>query len=91
MYEVIPVSVRQEIIILFEQRKTVNEIATLTGFDAQTILEFLTKEGYWSENCSGCTIKRCYDCPGLEELGRPVSIQDRIDFIARMKNDSKRT
>lgn len=88
---VIPVSIRQEVIVLFKKRNTVREIADLTGFDKQIILEFLTKEGYWTENCIECKIKRCYDCPGLEELGRPVSIQDRIDFLARMKNDKERT
>ena len=83
--QLVPVSVRDEIIVLFKKRHTIREIADLTGFNKQTILEFLTKEGYWSQNCSSCVIKRCYDCTGLEEFGRPVSVQDRIDFLARMK------
>ena len=28
----------------------------------------------------------CYNCKGLEEFGKPISVQDRIDFIARTKN-----
>ena len=88
---IIPLTVQHELIVLFKKDKTVSEIAELTGIDKQTILEFLTKAGYWSDNCSECTVKRCYDCRGLESLGRPISTQDRIDFIARMKNDPKRT
>ncbi len=89
--ETIPSSMQQEIIVLFKKDKTVREIEELTGFNKQDVLLFLTKEGYWSENCSGCVVKRCYDCPGLSELGKPISTQDRIDFIARMKNDKERT
>lgn len=87
--EIIPSCTRQEIIVLFKKDKTAREISKITGFDKENILEFLTKEGYWSENCSGCVVKRCYDCPGLSELGRPISTQDRIDLIAEMKNDKK--
>lgn len=87
----IPMDVQHEIIVLFKKDNTVREISELLGYDKQDILFFLTKKGYWSDNCSGCTIKRCYDCMGLEELGRPVSVQDRINFIARVKNDTKRT
>jgi len=83
--ETIPSSMEQEIIALFKTDKTAREIAELTGFDKQVILEFLTKKGYWSEYCSECVVKRCYDCPGLNTLGRPVSIQDRIDLIAKMR------
>ena len=89
--DIIPSSMQQEIIILFKKDKTAREIAELTGFDKQTVLEFLTKENYWSEYCSGCTVKRCYDCSGLRELGKPISMQDQIDLIARMKNATKRT
>lgn len=91
MMDTIPSSMQQEIIVLFKKNKTVREIADVTGFDKQAILEFLTKEGYWSVNCSGCVVKRCYDCIGLYELGKPISIQDRINFIAEMKNDSNKT
>lgn len=87
----IPTDVQSEIFALFQKNRTVREIAKQLGYDKQDVLEFLTKKGYWSDNCIECTIKRCYDCPGLEALGRPVSIQDRIDFIARMKNDKERT
>lgn len=81
----IPSSMQQEIVILFKKNETVRTIAELTGFDKQDILEFLTKEGHWSDNCSECVVKYCYDCPGLSELGRPISTQDRINAIARMK------
>lgn len=87
----IPLVVQHEILILFKNDKTAREIAELLGYDKQDVLSFLTKKGYWSDNCSECNVKRCYDCPGLEELGRPISIQDRINLIARMKNDKKRT
>ena len=89
--EIIPSIVQQEIIVLFKKDKTVREIAELTRFDKKQVLEFLTKNGYWSENCSECVVKRCYDCPGLSELGKPISIQDQINIIARMKNDAGRT
>ena len=91
MMDTISSGMQQEIIVLFKKNKTVREIAGVTRFDQQTILEFLTKEGYWSKNCSECVVKRCYDCPGLSELGKPVSIQDQIDVIAKLKNDKKRT
>lgn len=87
----IPTDVQHEIIVLFHKDKTVREISELLGYDRQEILYFLTKKGYWSDNCSECQVKRCYDCPGLEELGRPISVQDRINFIARTKNDTQRT
>ena len=87
----IPTDVQHEIVVLFRRDKTVREISELLGYDKQEILAFLTKKGYWSDNCSGCSLKRCYDCRGLEELGRPISVQDRINFLARMKNDPKRT
>lgn len=89
--DTIPSNMQQEVILLFKKDKTAREIAELTGFDKQDILEFLTKKGYWSDNCSECVVKRCYDCIGLSELGRPISIQDRIDLIAKLKNDEKRT
>lgn len=81
----LPTDVQHEIIVLFKEEKTMREISELMGYDKQVILEFLTKKGYWSNNCSGCRLKRCYDCRGLEELGRPVSIQDQINFIAGTK------
>ena len=85
--EALSSSVHQEIIVLFKEDKTVHEIAELLKLYKQDVLLFLTKEGYWSENCSGCVVKRCYECPGLSELGKPISTQDRIDLIARMKNE----
>ena len=88
--ETIPSTMQQEVIVLFKKDKTVREIADATGFDKQDILRFLTKEGYWSEYCSECVVKRCYDCPGLSELGKPISIQDRINLIAKMKNDTNK-
>ncbi len=85
--EALSSSVHQEIIVLFKEDKTVHEIAELLKLYKQDVLLFLTKEGYWSENCSECVVKRCYECPGLSELGKPISTQDRIDLIARMKNE----
>ena len=85
--KVVPEIRRNEIIALFNKNCTVREIANRTRIDKQIILEFLTKENHWSNNCSGCSIKRCYDCPGLSELGKPISIQDRINFIAKTKNE----
>lgn len=73
------------IIELFRAGQTVNEIAERVQQDAHQILLFLTAKGFWSEYCSGCEIKRCYDCKGLAELGKPISIQDRIDIIARLR------
>lgn len=84
--EVIPALLQQEIIVLFKQDKTAREIAERTGFTKEDILFFLTKESHWSKYCSSCVLKRCYDCQGLQELGKPVSIQDRINFMANNKN-----
>lgn len=89
--DTIPSTIWQKVVTLFHQSKTTREIGELTGINKQTILELLTKKSYWSKYCSECTIKRCYDCPGLSKLGKPVSIQDQIDVIASMKNDPKRT
>jgi len=84
--ETIPQEVQQEIMLLFKQQKTVREIAEITGHDKRDILLYLTKLGKWSAYCSGCVLKRCYDCKGLEELGKPISIQDEIDFLAMLKD-----
>ena len=89
--ETISFVVQQEIIVLFKKNNTVTEIAEQTEYSKQDVLEFLTKEGYYSENCSGCVVKRCYECPGLSELGRPISIQDQINLIAKLRNEKKRT
>ena len=84
--ETLPQEVQQAATLLFKQKKTIQEISELTGYDQKEILLYLTKIGCWSQYCSTCVIKRCYDCKGLEELGKPVSVQDQIDFIARSKN-----
>ena len=85
----------QELILnLFKSQKTVREIAEATGYDKREILLFLTGIGKWSQYCSTCVLKRCYDCKGLEELGKPISVQDEIDLLARlkdMKNDNQQT
>ncbi|KKN01810.1 hypothetical protein LCGC14_1123920 [marine sediment metagenome] len=77
---------KTEILKLFREMFTVNQIAEKTNVDRKEILLFLTKEGHWSKACSSCVIKDCYNCKGLEEFGKTISIQDRIDFIARVKN-----
>lgn len=70
---------------LFRQGKTVREISTETGLDEKEILLTLTKSGLWSPYCSECVVKRCYECKGLSELGKTVSIQDSIDAVAALK------
>lgn len=77
---------KTEILRLFYDMLTVNQIAEKTHTDNKEILLFLTKEGHWSKVCSSCVIKDCYNCKGLEEFGKTISVQDRIDFIARAKN-----
>lgn len=81
---------KTDILKLFREKFTVNQIAEKTSIGRKDILLFLTKKGFWSEFCSSCAIKNCYNCKGLEELGRPISVQDRIDLIARMKNATKK-
>ena len=75
----------QEVIRLFRTGKTVREIAEATKIDKREILLHLTKLGLWSKYCSECVLKRCYDCKGLSELGKPVGIQDKIDLIVDLK------
>ncbi len=77
---------KTELLKLFQEKFTVNQIAEKTKVDKKEILLFLTKENCWSQFCSSCVIKDCYNCKGLEEFGKPISVQDRIDFIARTKN-----
>ena len=81
---------KTEALKLFHKKFTVNQIAEKTDVDSKEILLFLTKEGCWSQFCSSCVIKDCYNCRGLQEFGKPISVQDRIDFIARMKNATKK-
>ncbi len=88
--EIISFVVQYELVVLFNKNKTVTEIAERLGYNKQDVLEFLTKEGYYSENCSGCVVKRCYECPGLSELGKPISIQDQINLIAKLRHEKKR-
>ena len=73
---------------LFKQGKTVREISDKIGYGSQDILVFLTGKGLWSIYCSGCVLKRCYDCPGLSELGRPLGVQDAIDLKVSIKKSS---
>jgi len=90
--ETIPRETQAKILELFRKEKTVSEIATLIGYEKKEILLWLTKSGFWSKYCSECVLKRCYDCRGLSELGKPVGIQDQIDlisYLARPKNDPK--
>ena len=78
----------KKIISLFKKNLTVNEIANKTGVSAKNILLWLTSKGFWSQYCSSCMLKRCYECRGLQELGKPISTQDQIDLIANFrKND----
>lgn len=73
---------------LFKQGKTVREISNQIGYTSQDILVFLTGKGLWSIYCSGCVLKRCYDCPGLSELGKPIGVQDVINLKASIKKSS---
>ncbi len=85
-------ALKTEILKLFREKFTVNQIAARLfvlkqiKIDPKEILLFLTKEGCWSRFCSSCVIKDCYNCKGLEEFGKPISVQDRIDFTAQVKN-----
>jgi len=82
----------QDVVVrLFNKRLTVNQISEALKVDEKEVLSFLTAQGYWSKYCSGCVIKNCYNCPGLQDLGKPITIQDRIDFIARVKNATIKT
>lgn len=81
---------KTEALKLFHKKFTVNQIADKTDVNSKEILLFLTKEDCWSKFCSSCVIKDCYNCQGLEELGKPISVQDRIDFIAGVKNATKK-
>ena len=83
-------TLRTGIVKLFSEGLTVNQIAEKTNTSKQDILLFLTREGHWSKFCSSCTIKNCYNCKGLEEFGKPISMQDHIDLIANMKNAKKK-
>ena len=78
-----------EIIMLFKTGLTVNEIARRTGDDAHAILLFLTRQGYWSKYCSECVVRKCGDCRGFAELGRPISVQDQIDALAKLNRGAK--
>lgn len=84
---------QDSIVKLFRRDLTVNEISEATGIAPREVLLFLTARGYWSKFCSDCSLKRCYDCRGLAELGQPISAQDTIDLIAatkKAKNDTGR-
>ena len=81
---------KTEALKLFYKKFTVNQIAEKINVSSKEILLFLTKEGCWSKFCSSCVLKDCYNCKGLEEFGKPISVQDRIDFIARVKNATKK-
>jgi len=75
---------------LYHANATVNEIAQKTSLDPNAILLYLTRRGLWSEYCSECVIKRCYDCRGLSELGKPLSVQDEINLLATLKKSGAR-
>ena len=64
---------------------TVREASEYIKEDAEEVLLELTKGGLWSRFCSACKLKNCLDCPGLYKLGSPVTLQDRIDFLASLK------
>jgi hypothetical protein len=85
----IPSESQGVIVRLFKAGHTVNEIASETRIDKDKILLFLTRIGYWSQYCSDCTVKRCYDCRGLQELGKPLSVQDKIDLMADLKRKAQ--
>ena len=79
----------EKLIKLFSLGKTVQEISEATGIEKRDILLHLTKRGLWSTYCSDCVLKQCFDCRGLSELGKPISVQDEIDLIATMKRKNK--
>lgn len=54
---------------LFQKGKTANQIAERTKYSPNTVLLFLTNDGFYSDGCSTCTVKRCYECPGLKYFG----------------------
>ena len=87
METVIPSDVQDQIIKLFKEGKTVREMEDATKYDKKDILLFLTGSGLWSKYCSTCVLKRCFDCPGLEELGKPLGAQDQIDLLANLKRE----
>lgn len=72
---------------LFKAGKTAREIAQEVGYGEQDVLLYLTGMGLWSKYCSTCVLKRCFDCKGLEEFGKPISIQDAIDLKASIKKN----
>jgi hypothetical protein len=76
---------QQAVVSLYHANATVNEIAQKTGLDPKAVLFYLTGQGLWSEFCSGCVLKRCYDCRGLSELGKPISIQDEVNLLATLR------
>ena len=80
-----PVEVQREVLKLFHKGKTVREISDVVRQDKKDVLIFLTKLGHWSEYCSNCVLKKCYDCRGLKEIGQPKPVQDQIDLAARLK------
>jgi|GEM_PF-5826775 len=80
-----PQQIQEKILELFQSGSTVREIAKEVGIEPRPILLYLTKRGFWSEFCSDCVLKRCFDCRGLEELGKPLDAQDKKRLIAGLR------